>query len=521
MQGIMRRNRLAICFIVAFGLGYSCFLGSFLSPYAGGADSSGYLIFSRLLTQGQILAPVRELPGHTVTEFGEGTYQPQGFSVRDNSGFMSPTYPVGLPLHLALATRLVGSSHAVAMVNILGALAAAVLMYASCRHLNIRVEWAAAATVALCISPFFLSSALQPMSDLLATSWALGTLYAAMRSREDARAAVFCGIAFGVAVLIRPTNILLAFPILVGLGFNPLRLASAALGALPAALFVLYLNFRLFGSPVTTGYGSPLQILKAVHADASEPYSVIYVRHHLTHFAYWIALYLGPLVIFALALPFFRQGRTRDWALQVVWIGVLIGFYAFYQPAGETWWYVRFLLPCLPQLIMLAAGGVSAAWDRVEKVHRAPVRYLPPLHPLREGSRIRRIISAFVLATLSIGWLIIATHYLSILSIADYEKNYLETTKWMVEHLPSDALIWSSGTSGAIYYYTEFPIIRFDFIDQDKLPILFKAAETLRRPMYAVVWHHEVGQMISRLGHDNWAKVADLSGPIAVFKYVR
>ena len=94
--------------LLAGGVAYSWLICTFLSPYAGGADSSGYLNFARLLTQGQVLAPVRALPGHAVAEFHAGTYQPQGFVIRDDSGFMAPTYPVGLPLHLVLASWLVG-----------------------------------------------------------------------------------------------------------------------------------------------------------------------------------------------------------------------------------------------------------------------------------------------------------------------------------------------------------------------------------------------------------------------------
>ena len=39
-----------------------------------GAEPSGYSNFARLLTHGQVLAPVRALPGYAVTVFGEGTY---------------------------------------------------------------------------------------------------------------------------------------------------------------------------------------------------------------------------------------------------------------------------------------------------------------------------------------------------------------------------------------------------------------------------------------------------------------
>jgi hypothetical protein len=516
-------SRTAIVLLLVGGVAYSWLVGTYLSPYAAGADPSGYLNFARLLTHGRVLAPVRALPGHTATEFGQGTYQPQGFVVRDNSGFMAPTYSVGLPLHLALATWLAGLKYAVGLVNVLAALMAGALTYASCRHLKLGPAWAVGATVTLCISPFFLNSALQPMSDLLATTWALATLYAAMRSRERAFWAIVCGAAFGIAVLVRPTNVLLAFPILVALGLNLRCLAGTALGALPSALFVLYLNLRLYGSPVTTGYGSPIQILDVVYADATQPYSIAYVRHHLTSFAYWIVLYMGPLMICALAMPFVRGGHTRDWVIQAVWIVALTGFYAFYQPSGEQWAYVRFLLPCLPQLVMLATGGLSGIWLHLEGTYRTPMKQLAPFHRLRHRSRLFKGLAICAMVTLSIVWTAVATHHLSVLHLPEGHKIFPDAAQWTIEHLPPDALIWSSGMSGAIYYYTPFTIVRFDFIDKDKVLSFSAAAGAAKFPMYAVLrrYEGEVEQLTSRVG-GNWKKVAELvEQQIIVLEFIK
>ena len=517
----VRWDRAAILLLLAGCVAYSWLICTFLSPYAGGADSSGYLNFARLLTQGQVLAPVRALPGHAVAEFHAGTYQPQGFVIRDDSGFMAPTYPVGLPLHLVLASWLVGVKLAVALVNVLAVLAAGALMYASCRHLKLGAAWAAGAIFALFLSPFFLYSALQPMSDLLATTWALAALYAAMRSRARGFWTILCGAAFGIAVLIRPTNALLALPILVGLGFHPFRLAGVALGAFPAGLFILYLNFRLYGSALTTGYGSPIQILQAVHSDPTQQFSIFYLRPHLTNFTYWIVLYLGPLVISALALPFFRHARNREWAMQAVWIVVLTGFYAFYQPSGEAWHYIRFLLPGLPSLVMLAAGGLSGIWQHLEGTYRTPVKQLAPFHRLRHRSGLFKGLAICAMVMLSIVWTAVATYRLSVFNIAEHERIYPDTAQWALDHLPANALIWSSGMSGTIYYYTHFPIMRFDAIDEVKVQAFFKAAGAAQRPIYAVLWPYEVGQLMRRLG-GNWTKVGEVgSQHITVLELVR
>jgi hypothetical protein len=517
----IRWSRTAIVFLLVGGVAYSWIIWTFLSPYAGGADSSGYLNFARLLTDGSVLAPVRALPGHAVTEFGVGTYQPQGFIIQNDSGFMAPTYPVGLPLHLALVTWLLGLKYAVGLVNGLAGLAAGALMYASARHLKLGPAWAVGAIYALCLSPFFLYSALQPMSDLLATTWALATLYGAMRSRERAFWAIICGAAFGIAVLIRPTNVLLALPILVGIGFHPVRLAGAALGALPSGLFILYVNSRLYGSALSTGYGSPIQILQAVHADPTQQFSIAYLRPHLTNFTYWIALYLSPLVIGALALPFFRHARTREWAMQAAWIVVLTGFYAVYQPSGEAWHYIRFLLPGLPQLILLAVGGLSSIWQHLEGGYRPPVSRLPPFHRLRHRSALFKGVAICALIMLSIVWTSVATHRLSVLRLAEGEKIYLDSAQWAANHLPANALIWSSGMSGTIYYHTHFPIVRFDTIDEAKVRAFFKAAGAGQHPIYAVLWPYEISQLTRQLG-GNWTKVGELGGQrITILEFVR
>jgi hypothetical protein len=510
-------SRAAILFLLIGGMAYAGLVCSYLSPYAGGADSSGYLNFARLLTHGRILAPVRALPHHAVTEFGAGTYQPQGFIVQDDSGVMAPTYSVGLPLHLALASVAAGLQHAVALVNVLATLSAGALMYVSCRHLQVGPVWAAGATVAICLSPFFLNSALQPMSDLLATAWALATLYFGMRSREGPSWPIMCGAAFGMAVLIRPTNALLIFPMLVGLGISLRRLAGAALGALPFALFVLYLNFRLFGSPLTTGYGSPLEILKAVHSDITQPYSIAYVGHHLTYFACWIVLYMGPLVICALLMPLFRHGDARHWLMQAVWIVVVIGFYAFYQPAGDAWFYVRFLLPCLPQLVMLATAGVAGIWERLQGTCQRPVRHLAPFHRLKHRSAELKAVAAFAIVMLSIVWTAVATYRLQVLNLAEGEEIFPKTAQWALDHLPANALLWSSAMSGSIYYHTGFPIARFDLIDKDKVPPFFAAADAARLPMYAVLWpgNGEVNQLASRVG-GSWTKVGEIESQYVI-----
>src|SRR5690554_959269 len=79
-------------------LAYSILLATRISPYASSSDSSGYFNSGRLLSRGEFFAPVRALPSHKSTEFGEMTFQPLGFRIQPKLDKMVPTYPIGLPL---------------------------------------------------------------------------------------------------------------------------------------------------------------------------------------------------------------------------------------------------------------------------------------------------------------------------------------------------------------------------------------------------------------------------------------
>ena len=146
----------------------------------------------------------------------------------------------------------------------------------------------------------------------------------------------------------RPTNILLAAPILLASELRPKRLAGIAMGATPGALFLLYLNWRLYGSPFATG-----------QVDLLQQFSIIYVRHNLAHFAYWIFLLLGPIVLFTVAFCFFPGFRRRNCAIHALWLLVLTAFYAFYSDAGgDAWWWLRYLAPALPSLVIFSIAGL-------------------------------------------------------------------------------------------------------------------------------------------------------------------
>ena len=466
------RTILTIALTVAV-LGYLWMLRQHTSPFAGGSDSSGYLNSAALVRAGKLFAPVRALPGHAADEFGPHVLKPLGFNPGPAAGLMVPTYPIGLPLHLAALSPVAGLDWATLPLNMITALAAGGLMYALARQLRLSVPLALGGAALLLVSPQFLFSATQPMSDLLSLVWSLATLSAALRARENRRWALATGFALSVAVLIRPTNLLLLGPVALAFGKNGPRYLWAALGGLPGALLLAYYNQRVNGSFLATGYGAVGALFSREFFAANVP-----------HFARWIPGLLSPLAVAALGVPFVPELRERTTAVLALWVALLTGFYACYFHSGEAWWYLRFILPAFPAILLLALAVAQSAAART----RQPGAWL-----------------AALLAG-ALAWECAMNQRLDIFQYKSAESTYPEAASWAREHLPHDAVIASMQVSGAFYYYTDFLIVRWDYVDATNMAPLLRALRESHRPLYAVLYDHEQAEARQRLP-GTWTKL--------------
>ncbi len=459
--------------VVLLAGGYAWFLRIHVSPFAGGADSSGYLNSAALLRDGRFTAPVRPLPGLSDAASDVLGQEPLGFVIRPGSSMMSPSYPPGLPLHLAAFAGPVGLDYAAIPLNIVSALAGGLLIYLLARRLELPRPAALGGVALLLGCPLFLFSALQPMSDVLALVWALAALYAALRARDSSRWAWFCGLAVALAVLVRPTNLLLVLPVGLALGTRWRRFLWVALGGLPGALLFAAYNSEVYGSPFVTGYGNVWMAFGLVNAGPN-----------LLHFARWIPLLLGPVVLLALAAPFLPAARRRDWLVLGSWAALLTGFYAFYFHSGETWWYLRFILPAFPVLIL---AGLLAA------------------HQFTTGHRHRNIILGLLLAA-SLAWEVTLVRRLDVLQIKRVETTYPAAAAWARRSVPADAAIICMQVSGALYFYTDFLLVRWDLADVNRLHAALQAQP---RPVFALLYRFEETGAREKLG-GRWTRLAEI-----------
>src|SRR5437867_1952211 len=451
-------------------VGYAILLFHHTSRSVGGSDSSGYLNAARLFASGHVTEPIRGLERLGLPlEFAQ-VFAPLGYTPARQPGRMAGSYPPGLSLHMALAAK-VGGWTAPFLVSPIAGLACLVLVYLLGRELRLPPAFAFAGSLLLAFLPTFVFIALQPMSDVLATAWALTGIFAAYRSRRAGDSPIWAGLAglaYGIGVLVRPTNVILLAPLLLVLPARPKSWLSFFAGGVPAAVFLLVYNSAVFGSPWATGYQS---VLAEGMAWSNFP-------DRARHYAYWIGHLLTPLVPigwFALAVD--RRAPLRDRAVLFSWFGTFFLFYCLYAPY-EAWWYTRFLLPGIPALIL---GALVVARDLL----------------IRDGGAGRPRWAAAIAAALLAAALVeldfnekrrVHRFYKS-------ERIYPQACETARRGVPRNGIVASMQMSGALHYYTPLVYAMQNWLLPDRFEKLRSMTEGRGYRWYALLAPFEVGDV--------------------------
>lgn len=466
--------------------GYGVFLARHSTVAAGGSDSSGYLNSARLLASGRLADQLR-----VPTEFGqiEGAdrllFTPYGFYPAPEGTTLPPTYPPGLPLFFAAASKVAGWTVGPLLVEVLGALGAIWLLYLTARELGIRPGLAIAGAAVLAACPLFIFLAIQPLSDLPATTWVLAAVYAALRARHHAGWAAACGALFAIAVLVRATNSVVLPALVVFLGADWRRLALLVAGGVPGAVWLAAYNFILYGHPARSGYGD----------DIYSSFAWAHIPGALVDFARWLAILL-PAIILALplAIPLARGLPSRFVAALALWFVAVIGFFASVAFSHESWWSLRYILPAVPALILAALLGLEGLAGRFAFLRRPGV-----LH----GAAVCLVIWA----TVSAGYW---TRKFGVFYTQGYENVYADASRAAARTLPAGSLVVSAAFCGALHAYTDFPILRFDQIDPGRFERFAALAAGSGRTVAAVLFEVEEAEALRARCPGTWTRVGGM-----------
>jgi len=466
---------------------------------AGGSDSYCYLQQARAWATGQ-LRVVEPLALEAPWPDAPLTFAPAGHIpspiVR---GAAAPICPPGLSLAMMPflwagkaggAGGPAGDALAFAAVPLFGALLVWSTYVLGARFSR-RVGVASAFLLAC--SPAFLFQLMQPMSDVPAA--ALWVLAAGTATSGKRRAPLAAGLAASAAIVMRPN--LLPMGIVLGLFplFRPERLwreragdaAMFAAASLPGCVLVAIVQAMFYGSPLRSGYG-PLPALFAAE----------HIAPNAIRYATWMWQSHGFVWLLALAAPLLLPGWVTTLLLSLVIVNV-----ACYLPytVFNDWWYLRFLLPAIAILLVMAMAVVDAV-----------------LHLWRKPSWLAQALAIAICA-----FFIREARARSVFDLQRLEARYERAGLYVDSHLPPNALVVTSWESGSIRYYGHRNTLVWDALHPAWLD---PAITDLRRRGYEPYlllerWEEPAfrqrfaGSALARL---DWPPAAEIAGQVRIYR---
>jgi hypothetical protein len=417
---------------------------------AGGADSYGYVSQAELWTRG---LPVMESPLAKDPRWRHSIEMliPLGYRSGPNQTIV-PMYAPGLPLMMALAQRVAGREAVFIVVPLLGGLAVLATYLIGARLVG--PFTGAAAAVLAATSPPFLFQLLKPMSDVPVAAW--WTLAWAAVMRPSRTGALLGGIATSLAILTRPNLApLTAVPVVwlwwqSRIGASPQltkwRVAAFLSAVVPGCVAVALVNHQLYGSPFESGYAPLLAY-----------YSWVKLIPNLRRYPAWLFETQTPAVLLACLAPLAiarivpADERRRARSTTVAWLMFIAGVFASYlfYTVFNDWWYLRFVLPALPPLLVLTVVSIDGL----------NARFLPRA----------RVLATCVL-TLALAW-----HGLTFAAargtfgMKDAEHRAAAVGDYIAGHFPERAAFIAFEQSGSANYYSGRQTLMFEAIPADAL----------------------------------------------------
>jgi hypothetical protein len=371
-----------------------------------------------------------------------------------------------------------------------------------------------ASALLLACSPAFLFQLLQPMSDVPAAAlWVLAIATAAGGRR---RSPLLAGLVASAAIAVRPN--LLPMGIVLGLFLlvRPERVwrerardaAMFAVASLPGCLLVAVIQQVFYGSPLRSGYGTLPTLFAAEH-----------IVPNAIRYATWMWQSHGFVWLLALAAPFVLPG----WLTMLLSAIVVVNI-ACYLPYAvfNDWWYLRFLLPAIAILMVMAMAVVDALLHLWGKP--LWLAYGPTFEGLRTSHKgLSHRCGVIVFAIVICVFFIREARARSVFDLQRLEARYQRAGLYVDSHLPSNALIVTSWESGSVRYYGHRNTLVWDSLDPAWLDRAIAYLRTRGYEPYLLFerWEESIfrqrfaGNPIAGL---DWPPAAEIAGQVRIYR---
>lgn len=448
---------------------------------ASGPDPYAYVSQAAMWREGLRTVPVA-LAADAPWPRSVSTFMTFGYrEAPDGSAALVPITTPGLPLAMAALQSVFGHWAAFLIAPLSGA-ALIVMTYLLARRVGVSPGSDRGQTAALisawflATSPVLLFMVMWPMTDAPAAFCA--TLMMFLLLGVSPARFVGAGLAAAAGLLLRPTFATIAAGAIGWIVLGGRRNVRSALlfaaGLLPGVTVLLWLNRRWYGSPWTFGYGTASQLLSLDRFWTN----VVTYAGSIVH--------TSPIIVFSvvalagfLVRPWGTASRRRVSLLICVAAGA-IGPYLFYEPFAD-WWYLRFLLPAWPPL--LVGAGLLAT--------------IPNVRGRTGAFLVAAGIIVFGVAGLGIS----ERRGVFLLN----ERRYATIARIVSGITDPSAVILTVQHVGTIRYYAGRQTLRWDLLDPAWLDRTVDWLAARGRHPYLLIEDWEEGQFESRFGASNRA----------------
>ena len=456
--------------------GHAIHYGSFT---AGGSDSWGYVSQAYGWARGT-LPRAEPFPISVPWPSADASLAPLGYRPGPAAHTMVPTYAPGLPLLMA-AALVFGACGPFLVVPACAGLLVWLTFLLGRRTGG---PWPALLAAMFAVtSPIVLFQSMWPMSDIPAAAFWTGAVVSALGTTR--RSALATGLWTAAGLLVRPNLpimplILLAHLVLTVHGRERwIRGAIFSAAVAPAAIAIAVLNTLWYGAPWNSGYGAAAQI-----------FSVSNILPNLTRYPVWLWQSQSPAVLFALVplLPAFKRDAFQP-AVRLcaaVIAGMVISYLVYMS--FEEWWYLRFLLPAIPAVLVLMSTGMVALGRRLPKPWG------------RVGVAAVSILLLAFTSKFNNGQGMFG-------ALKGGERRYGDVGAYIQRALPADAVVLAVQQSGSVRFYGGRMTIRWDLIDRDWTARAPAELEKLGLHPYMVLEDFEVAQMRGWFGLESGAPI--------------
>jgi hypothetical protein len=459
---------------------------------AGGSDSSCYALMADAFAAGT-LQPTSDLVAQVPWPDAPKTFTPGGFvSSETNPSASAPVCAPGFSVLLAPLIAVGGSDAVFVLTPIAGALLVWLTFVAG--RTMARPLAGAMAAVLVAASPSMLYQVVQPMNDVTTAALWMATFVGLIRRRW-----ALAGLCCGLGLLVRPNLLPLAIAaVFFALGIRDWRLGiwyvtRFVVAALPFGLLVLWLNSGLYGSPFRTGYGQLGQLfsLSAFSVNASR-------------YFWWLVETHTPFPLLMLAAPCVlpREKRADAW-LAIALILATCVVYFFYTPFDD-WTYLRFLLPAIALMMVLAS---AVAVNGLDKAFSGAVRLKADITDTYSASNSsvvsgfsRTAIVALITAALAVFFVRTADDRLAF-KLKFLEQRYRSAGIVVRDRLPENAVVLSVWDSGAVRFHGRKEALTWAGLDPAWLDRALSWLDEHGRTPYILVESWEEPAFRSRFGN--------------------